>query len=77
MRVSVNRGKDLSQESVELITHSQPLSYAAFSAVEYQIYQLGMRNDITWSQVCAKPKPWFLVCVTHVINYPFAPISLY
>lgn len=51
MTIKVNRGKDLTQNSVELITRSDPLSYAAFSAIEYQIYKLGLRNDLTWPEV--------------------------
>lgn len=51
MTVKFNRGKDLAYDTVEITATADPLSYVAFSAIEYQLYELGARNDITWEMV--------------------------
>ena len=51
MTVRFNRGKELSYSSVEITATADPLSYVAFSAIEYQLYELGARNSITWEEV--------------------------
>lgn len=51
MSVKFNRGKDFSYNTVEIIAKADPLSYVAFSAIEYSLYQLGARNGLTWDEV--------------------------
>ena len=53
MTLRFNRGKDLTYSSVEISSTADPLAYVAFSAIEYQLYELGARNGLTWEQVCA------------------------
>jgi len=52
MSVKFNRGKDFSYNTVEITATADPLSYVAFSAIEYQLYELGAKNGLTWEEVC-------------------------
>ncbi|XP_067928326.1 CD109 antigen-like [Watersipora subatra] len=51
MTLRFNRGKDFTYSSVEISSTADPLSYVAFSAIEYQLYELGARNGLTWEEV--------------------------
>ena len=51
MQLRFNRGKDFTYQSIELTAIADPLSYVAFSAIEYQLYELGARNGLTWEEV--------------------------
>lgn len=51
MSLRFNRGKDFTYSSVEITATADPLSYVAFSAMEYQLYELGARNGLTWEEV--------------------------
>lgn len=56
MTLKFNRGKDFTYQSVEISSTADPLSYVAFSAIEYQLYELGARNGLTWEEV----SPYFI-----------------
>ncbi|XP_067945402.1 CD109 antigen-like [Watersipora subatra] len=47
----LNRGKDLSYKNIELTLITDPLSYVAFGALEYQLYNQGVRNSLTSQEV--------------------------
>lgn len=47
----INKGKDLSLNTVELKLAADPLSYVAFGALEYQIYDMGTRNSLSKEEV--------------------------
>lgn len=51
MKVRFNRGKDFNYDTIEITAWADPLSYVAFSALEYQMYGLGIRNGLSWDQV--------------------------
>ena len=51
MSARINRGKDLSYNSVELTITGEPLAYVAISAMEYQLYDLGARNSLSMHEV--------------------------
>jgi len=51
MKVKFNRGKDFNYNTVEVTAYADPLAYVAFSALEYQMYQLGIRNGLSWEEV--------------------------
>lgn len=51
MSVKFNKGKDFSMNSVEISVKADPLSYVAFSALEYHMYDLGIRNGLSWEEV--------------------------
>ena len=51
MSAKINRGKDLSYNSVELTITGEPLAYVAISAMEYQLYDLGARNSLSMHEV--------------------------
>ena len=51
MSVKFNRGKDFTLDTVEITAQADPLSYVAFSALEYHIYGLGIRNGLSWEEV--------------------------
>ena len=72
----ISRGKDLSQSSIELTVIAEPLSYIAFSALEYMLYDLGSRNGLTEVEVSF----WVLQIVEEncVFNeLPFVCIRLF
>ncbi|XP_067945401.1 CD109 antigen-like [Watersipora subatra] len=48
---SINKGKDLSLNTVELKLAADPLSYVAFGAMEYQLYNYGTRNSLSEEEV--------------------------
>lgn len=54
MQLKFNRGKDFTYQSVEITATADPVSYVAFSAMEYQLYELGARNGLTWDEVSVK-----------------------
>ena len=51
MSVKFNRGKDFTLDTVEITAQADPLSYVAFSALEYHMYGLGIRNGLSWEEV--------------------------
>ena len=51
MNVSINKGKDLTLNTVELLLEADPLSYVAFGAMEYQLYEYGTRNSLSKEEV--------------------------
>lgn len=51
MSVSINKGKDLTLSTVELKLTAHPLSYVAFGAMEYQLYDMGTRNGLSKEEV--------------------------
>ena len=51
MSAKINRGKDLSYNSVELTITGEPLAYVAISAMEHQLYDLGARNSLSMHEV--------------------------
>lgn len=51
MNVSINKGKDLTLNTVELLLEADPLSYVAFGAMEYQLYDYGTRNSLSKEEV--------------------------